>query len=408
MARPDVSITLSNNNLGRSPANEDGIMGFVLSGVAVVGQFALGDIIGPLRSIKDAEAKGITKAYDLANTVMIWHHLQAYFDEQKGTSPCYVMPVAKTVTLAEMADHTLPYAKSLIEGTNGKCRVVGLGRIPDGAYTPTYTAELDSDIKAAVLKAQALVLYERGLHRPFRLLVEGRDFQGSVADLLDLRDNAAGPNANAVGVVLGQDADVAAENAAYANYACLGRVLGRMARIPVQRNIARVKDGPTGVVNAALSDGTLMSAVDDADINLLHDKGYIFLLSYADLAGWYFNNDSAACPIEDDYATLSRGRTIDKAARITYVTYIQEVQNDIEIDATTGKLPEAVAKGLEGIVEAAIGGAMAGEISGVGAFVDSDQNILATDELAVEVSVVPRGMMSSIKVTLGFAVSLVS
>lgn len=406
MAAPDVKITLSNNNLGRAAANEDGIMGFVLSGVAVPTKFALGDILGPFRSLKDAEAKGITQANDITNTVMLWHHVRDYFDEQQGTSPCYVMPVAKTVTLAQMADQAQPYVKKLVEGTNGKCRVVAIGRIPDNSYAPVYTDELDTDIRAAAVAGHALVGYEQGLHRPFRLLIEGRDFQGDVADLLDLRDGTAGPNANTVGVVLGQDADVAAVNAAYAQHASIGRVLGRMARIPVQRNIARVKDGPTGTVNAALSDGTAMTAVDDADLNTLHDKGYIFFRAYADLAGWYFNGDSAACPIEDDYASISRGRTIDKAARITYVTYIQEVQNDIEIDTTTGQLPEAVAKGLEGIVESAIGSLMAGEISGVGAFVDSAQNILATDELAIEVSAVPRGMMGAIKVTLGFAVKL--
>lgn len=405
MARPDVSITLSNNNLGRAAANFDGVMGAVLSGVAVGGQFALGDILGPLRSIKDVEAKGITKAYDITNKVMLWHQLNEYFNEQNGTSPIYVMPVANTVTLTEMADKDEPYARKLIEGTSGIVRVVGLGRVPQSGYTPSYTTELDDDIIAAITKAQELVEYERDLHRPCRILIEGRDFQGNISDLKDLRASG-GPKANAVGVVIGQSAEVAGEDAAFAHYAAIGRVLGRMARIPVQRNIARVKDGPTGTISAALSDGTPMPNVDDADINLLHDKGYIFMLSYADLAGWYFNNDSAACPIEDDYATLSRGRTIDKATRITYITYIQEVQNDIEIDANTGKIPEAVAKGLEGIVEAAIGTQMAGEISGVGAFVDSDQNILATDELAIEVSVVPRGMMSSIKVTLGFAVKL--
>lgn len=376
-------------------------MGKVLSAVAVPGQFALGDIL-TFRSLKDVEAKGVTKDWDIANKVMMWHQLKEYFDEQNGTNAIYVMPVAKTVTLAQMADQAQPYAKKLIEATSGKVRVVGLSRVPDVGYTPSYADELDTDIVAAVTNAQALVEYERDLHRPCRMLIEGRDFQGDVSALLDLRDNGTGPNANAVGVVLGQSAEVAAADPTFAAYACVGRVLGRMSRIPVQRNIARVKDGPTGTVTAALSDGTAMSAVENADVTILHDKGYIFLLSYADLAGWYFNGDSAACPIEDDYANLSRGRTIDKAARITYVTYIMEIQNDIEIDATTGKLPEAVAKGLEGIVESAIGSLMAGEISGVGAFVDSDQDILATDELAVEVNVVPRGMMSSIKVTLGF------
>ena len=48
----------------------------------------LGDIRGPLRSIKDVEAKGITKAYDITNKVMLWHQLnERYYGPDLEVDP---------------------------------------------------------------------------------------------------------------------------------------------------------------------------------------------------------------------------------------------------------------------------------------------------------------------------------
>jgi hypothetical protein len=199
---------------------------------------------------------------------------------------------------------------------------------------------------------------------------------------------------------------VADEDAAFGGYAFVGRVLGRFARIQVQRSIGRVKDGPIGTVNAAMSDGTAMDQLTNIEVNVLHDAGYIFALSYPDQPGWYFNGGHAACPIDDDYSDLKDGRTIDKAARITYDTYVVEILDDVEVDTATGLLPLAVCKFYEGIVEAAIGTRMAGNISGVGAYVDPAQNIVQTGVLNVQVDVVKRGTIEHFSVELGFATNI--
>ena len=41
MGRPNVKITLSNGNLGRSAVSDDGVAGLVLTGVAVEGGLVL-------------------------------------------------------------------------------------------------------------------------------------------------------------------------------------------------------------------------------------------------------------------------------------------------------------------------------------------------------------------------------
>lgn len=406
MARPDVNIALSNNRLGRLPQDADGTMGLIASGVAIPGQIVLGEVYGPFRSIKELEAKGITQAWGIANKSLAWHHCNEFFDEAQTATPLYLMLVAATVTMAEMGDPLQPYAKKMIEGTSGAVRMVGLSRVPDVAYEPVYVGEMDPDVVAALAKLKELQAEQFALHRPIRFLVEGRAWGGDASATTDLRNPTTGPRANMAGVVLGQSKEVADADAAFGGYAFVGRVLGRFARIQVQRSIGRVKDGPIGTVNANMSDGTAMDQLTNIEVNVLHDKGYIFALSYPDQPGWYFNGGHAACPIDDDYSDLKDGRVIDKAARITYDTYVVEILDDVEVDTATGMLPLAVCKFYEGIVEAAIGTRMAGNISGVGAYVDPSQNIVQTGVLNVQVDIVKRGTIEHFAVVLGFATNL--
>lgn len=406
MARPDVNIALSNNRLGRLPQDADGTMGLIASGVAIPGQIVLGEVYGPFRSIKELEAKGITQAWGIANKSLAWHHCNEFFDEAQTATPLYLMLVAATVTMAEMGDPLQPYAKKMIEGTSGAVRMVGLSRVPDVAYEPVYVGEMDPDVVAALAKLKELQAEQFALHRPIRFLVEGRAWGGDASATTDLRNPTTGPRCNMAGVVLGQSKEVADADAAFGGYAFVGRVLGRFARIQVQRSIGRVKDGPIGTVNANMSDGTAMGQLTNIEVNVLHDKGYIFALSYPDQPGWYFNGGHAACPIDDDYSDLKDGRTIDKAARITYDTYVVEILDDVEVDTATGLLPLAVCKFYEGIVEAAIGTRMAGNISGVGAYVNPAQNIVQTGVLNVQVDVVKRGTIEHFSVELGFATNI--
>ena len=52
---PRVTTALGNGNLGKVQASEDGIALLIVSGIAVSGKFALGDVQGPFTSLKGAE-----------------------------------------------------------------------------------------------------------------------------------------------------------------------------------------------------------------------------------------------------------------------------------------------------------------------------------------------------------------
>lgn len=402
MPLSDVSISLGNGNLGRLPNSEDGIAAIVVSGVAVGGSFALGEVLGPFLSLKDAEDMGITAAYDVTNTCMAHSHIKDFYAAAGSGNQLYVMVVAKTVTLAQQAANAGVYAKTLLATALGKIRFLGLTRVPDGAYTPTYANGLDTDITAAIAALKVMHAAEFTDHRPVRFVVEGRDWQGNAGTTLDLTDTATGPNANQVMLVIGQNRDAAALHAGAAESAAVGLMLGTLAANRVHYSAARVKSGMLPIDNVGLSDGTAITAMTTTDLNALNDKSYVFIRAITGVAGKFWNSDFMACPETDDYCFMSRGRVIDKAARITYATYVTELNDDVEI-GSDGKMAAAVIKNYESILETAIGTQMAGEISDVSVYIDPNQNVLANDTINVEVSIIPRGLARFITVTLAYS-----
>ncbi len=399
--RPNVSINLTNNNLGRLVEPEDGIALLVGTGIAVAGSFALGDVLGPVYQRKDAEALGITEAYDAANSLLLWHQIKSFYATAGDGAPLYIMPVAASVTLTEMADKTQAYAASAIASLKGKIRIVMLTRV--GAVAVVNGNGMDDDVLTAVVNAQALWADAFSKFRPASFLIEGRGFSGTAGNLIDLRDSATSPNANRVGVVLNADPTVAALDAAYADYADVGLAGGRMAAIPVQRNIGRVRDGALPVTNMGLSNGANLSTFSDIDLVAIHDKGYIFAWEHIGKAGYFFNMDNAACVITDDYAYMSRGRTIDKAARLLRVVYLEDLLDELEIK-DDGTLEVSVVKHFQSAGKSSIEANMIAkkEASSVSVFVDPKQNVLSTDQLKAQLKIVPVGIAKEIVVELGF------
>ena len=67
-----------------------------------------------------------------------------------------------------------------------------------------------------------------------------------------------------------------------------------------------------------------------------------------------------------------------------------------------GTIPAEVCKFLEGKIEQTIRQAMAGEISSFNAFVDPQQNVLATGQVNISENIIPVGYSKIIAITLGF------
>jgi len=181
----------------------------------------------------------------------------------------------------------------------------------------------------------------------------------------------------------------------------LGLAIGRLAAVPVQRNLGRVKNGALAISTAFI--GTAELSTVEGTIGAIHDKGFITLRRYVGKAGYYWTDDPTATAATDDYNSVARGRVIDKAISIAYATFVEEVLDEVQIDSA-GKIETSRAKYYQTIIETAINTAMTaeGEISSVDALVDPAQNVLSTGQICVELRIVPVGYAKTILVKLGF------
>ena len=190
--------------------------------------------------------------------------------------------------------------------------------------------------------------------------------------------------------------------------AAVGLLAGRIARIPVQRSIARVKDGAMVATTMYIKNSVAESGSPD----VIHGKGFICPRTFVGKGGYFWSDDSIATGPTDDYCLIPRRRTIDKAYRIAYLSMLEQVSDEIALTAD-GKIAPAVCKNMETVMESAIINQMTsvGNLgndpqdpndTGVVAYVNPEQNIVATSRLEASLRIRPYGYAKYIEVGLGF------
>lgn len=404
--RPDVIIEQTEGNLGRVSTSSDGITALVVSGVAVANKFSLGQVL-TLNSIQDAIDLGINEDYDKTNKVLVFQHISDFYKGAGEGNKLYVMVVAQTVLLSEIVqkegDHA---AKMFAEKKDIKICVVT--RLPQDGYVPTYQEQFDEDILLAVTKAQELIDFERTAprHRYKQIIIEGYDFQGNSSLTKEFRSLESGR----VSVVCGCDLDVANlevdGTTPYKKYGFAAYIAGLRAGLAVQRNIGRVKNGRIAIDNVGLSNGEAINTLTETQLGVLNDKGLIFAWEHPTRAGYYINNDHVCIALTSDYAYSPNGRVADKVSRITRAVYIEELLDDIEVDAQSGRLEVSVIKAFQEKLKKELDKNLVNktpkEASNIEVYVDPNQNILSTDQLNVETDVTPKGYAQVIKVKQSF------
>jgi hypothetical protein len=413
-----IKINKIGGGLGRRSPSTDSIFGLVLGGVAASG-LAL-STPAKLIQLSDAEDLGITAAYDSTNEILVHHHISEYFRlNPNGT--LYIMLVPQTATLANMCDKASEYVKKLIlsETANREIKYLGVVRNPDMAtYTPVLSGGLDSDVLAAIPKAQELIdtlrtdnIYIDGI------MLEGREFNGTIAAATDLTTLAA----QNVGVVIAQDPAITALATEYAKYAAVGAALGMISVRKVSENmgsvdivnkpdIAKGKENYplTNAANglwlkAALSSGVLVNALSQTEKTALTQKGYIFAGSYEGYPYVYFNNSTTCTASSDDFSRIEKNRTWNKAARYCIETLTPRINSTVKIDENTGFIKSSTVASWESAVKAKLGNMLADdEVSAIDVYIDPKQNVLSGSPVKVKLSVTPDGIAEAIEVDLGF------
>jgi hypothetical protein len=384
VALPNVSIILQNGQLGGLIQFAEGVAALVGTGSAVSGKIGVGDP-RVVFSLQEAEDLGIT----VADNPKAYRQVKEFYDEAGSGAELYIMLVPDTMEQTEIMDVTnTSGAVKLLNYAQGRVRMLGSFFAPPVGYTLVDTAGLDADVFTAITKAQALGNAYALNNTPVRCIVEGRGYSGVAANLTNLRSLTA----NRVGVM--------AAGTLNDKSASVGLILGRFAKNPVQRKPSRVKDGAVNVLTAFVGTAKVEA---HSGIGVMHDKGYMVLRTFNGKTGYYFSGDPTAAATTDDYCQFARGRVIDKAHVIAYLTYLEELDDEIAVNAD-GTLELGALRFLEKKIENQIAESMvaAGEISSVTCTIAPNQNIIANNKLSVVLAITPVGYASNIEVKLGF------
>lgn len=390
MGLPSVDIEVLNGQLGQAPGTTDGVVGLILSGVAVADKIALGES-KQIFTRQGAKDLGLDETYDADNSAYVYGAIDEFFLQAGEGKELWIMLVSDTVLVEDVVDVGNNHAKKLLNDAEGKIRVLGVIRVPDGSYSPSITEGIDPDCTAAVLKADALAKSFVASYKPVHIVLGAGLFNGTPANLHDFKTNAN----HCVSVVLG--------SAGSHGHAMVATVLGKLATIPVQRNIGRVKDGDLGLSSAYLTDGNVVESQEDY-WGAIHDKGYILPIKYAGKAGYYLNDDPTCVSDVDDFNFIARRRVINKAVELAYVTYVDELKDEIQID-DDGYMNPAVVKAFQAKIENVINLSMTanGEISSVECDMDAAQNVLSTNKVEIKrLRIVPVGYGKTIDIKIAF------
>lgn len=393
---PRVKLTFETGLIGAQNPMEDGVAGMICNGSAVTGKLALATAY-LVTQLGDLAEIGITDGASDDNK-HIYKAVKEFYAEAPEGSKLYLYVVATTNTMEDMLDKDGTIGKAFVNATNGAVRVLAIVRKADSEYTPTIADGLDSDVLAAASKAQALAEWAcDNKYAPFFTIIPGLSYSGTPSALFDLTQQSY----NRVGILIG-------DTVANSGDACVGLLLGRIASIPVQRSIARVKTGAIEGTALYIKD----KVAEEGNPDMINDAGYICPRTFVGKAGYFWSDDKLATSASDDYTLIPRRRTIDKAFRIAYNTLVEELSEEIAL-TNEGKIPAPVCKSLEALVESAIVTSMGENLGadpddttdkGVQCYIDPQQKVVATSKVNVKLRVKPFGYLKYIDVFLGFKV----
>ncbi|NPD91694.1 DUF2586 domain-containing protein [Xylanibacter muris] len=397
MQLPRVKIQFLNGQLGTVGESPDGLMALICGASAVAGKLELNTVYR-VTSPDDLTALGVTET----NNATLYKQVKEFYDEAESGTKLILYPVSANMKVTELCDYTKTsegFARDLITRQNGALRGIGVAGLNAGS-TAASANGLDPDVFTALPKAQQLAEWATSeLYAPLFFVLEGRNYDAS-KELKDLTEEKY----NRVCVVIG-------DTVKDSKGACMGTLLGRIASIPVQRNIGRVKDGSLFPLEMYV--GAKKIEESGNTISAIFENGYIVPRKHVGRSGYYFADAPMACDPTDDYAYMPSRRVIDKAYRISYDTMLEELLDELELNED-GTLQHAVVKSWQQTLENAINRQMTagGELSatdgeGCKCHIDARQDVVSTSKIVVTLKVRPHGYSRYIDVNLGFLVTTV-
>jgi hypothetical protein len=403
MSFEGVFVNKLNGGLGRTSDQADRVVVLVV-GMTLPAEMEVNKAY-QLLDITGAEDLGITESTDDTNNELTHYHLSEAFRLCPGFT-FWLIPVAKTEIITTLvADADLLTAIRGIKDIN----VI----LISGIVSPVADALTDAVALQTVVDDFATE----------HLLIDGIFVEGqgdstplAITSYPDLRTVTA-PN---ITYVVSQDPAVASLKSEYALHASMGTVAGSIAVRKVHEDLGsvdieekpRTRKGEENYsltseslgrwLSSALSDGTTFKSLTAAEQKELTRRGYMYVGSFADYGGFYFNGCPTSVTKSSDYAYFNLNCIWNKAARIIRKTLIPKIRSKIPTDPATGALKSTWVSACQGLVEGNLEVMKAeGNIEGFDIFINDQQSPNENTPLAVKGALVVGRIVHEFDVDLG-------
>ncbi|MBO7441244.1 MAG: hypothetical protein J6U21_16350 [Bacteroidales bacterium] len=353
MGFPKVKVSISDGNLLRTINAPDAVP-------ALLTKEYTGGIL-TVFSPDDAAKKGITSQAFPKTAALV----AMFFKELAGNTRLFI--AAQTAANLE----------------NLTARGVNIAVWHDTSFTYESLLAISNTLKSTCQKMQSSGY-------PVRVLVGGNIDEETLLEL-----NVKELDNPYIGIVAGEDSATGVSIAAAALARCCK--YGAHIKIGSGQNGALVSITDVNIGGKAYTDYNL------AQLEVMHDNGYIMPQHRTGTAGYFFGQDNMCS--NGDFRILAHGRIIDKAQVIIQQAYAPFIEDTIRV-SDDGTLDEGDVSYLENVLECSILANMTSQISGVQVVIDKQQDIINTSTLEVSCRIQPLGYATWINVTLGLATAL--
>lgn len=463
MASHPIKITVINNPVG-APASADGVMMMFVKGVAIGSTLAL-DTAYLLSKLADATALGITAAADLTNGTAVFQQVNEFYDGGLNDG-CLLWLVVTAIGSNPYATYVAGSTFANLVRYTAQANPLNRAKMIGLCYeVPTATqsgADFPADVLATVLALQTAqqALFAQGFQ--FSAIVDGYMMSdavtpstigtraGDAAFAVSLCITGTQPNGvSSVGLALGRFARIS-----------LGHGFGEVADGPVTTNTAYLTNGatiqPAGVLvvgksytvlngaitynSAVLQPGTTFVAVtghtvytttaggyvvtgctpvgalspgnanSNGDIDYLGIKQYMFLRTWFNHSGFYWN-DAATCTLANLQLSTQEFNRVANALSADALTFcIGQMGKNLPLDVETGNVASGFLAALNadfykqyiGPLSAASG---SGDITD-GEIVFTGPNFNSTRALLFTLSIAGEPIVSNVNGTVQYVSTL--
>jgi hypothetical protein len=245
-------------------------------------------------------------------------------------------------------------------------------------------------------------------HKPRIILLEARAARAdetAAAWRADIKDDFDGFESDRIAVCAGEADYYAVLGKRYVRRSIGTLVAARASLVPISEDLAFVARGNLP--------GVLSITHDEDSSPDLNAARFITTRQHQGLPGYYITNPLLMAAPGSDFALLQRRRVWDRAYRVLRRVVLPFLSADLNVNPagvdaplTAGGIDEIDAGTIEDRATDALSDALIKStpqhVSGVSVTVDRSNNILTTEELIVDFSIVPKAYAKTIRGRLGF------